>query len=415
MLGPLRGAGRGLAVDVRERRALAARAARPGPAGAARSEDQVARGVHRRAACRRRALGARPAGRRAHGEPRATRADARRSPSTARATKSPQWRAHVRRRSCRRESVAAVNAVDRKGRIIASTMPEICGPQAQPRIMAPQLAQVFAGRTQFIRPFAADPRLVAAQPFLGARPLAWVETPVRDAAGNVVAALGIATYVDRDFESILSAARPGETGEAYAFDETGTLLSEIRDVRGLQRRGHAARRRRERAAFASQGARSGPRARRVDATRRPARPNGRSRGRSPRALTAAARPTATVPLAGRAARSLPQLSRRRSHRRVALAAGRAHGHRRRDRRSTRRMRRFATCARRWRVVLDAARAHRGLGRMVHARARPRSPQGPRRVGASARTGSKASSRKAAWPRCISRITRSSSVRRRSRS
>ncbi|MCC7327500.1 MAG: serine/threonine protein kinase [Burkholderiales bacterium] len=135
------------------------------------------------------------------------------------------------------ENVAAVNTVDRNGRIIASTLPEICGLRAQQRTMAPQLAQVFAGHTQFIRPFAADSQLVAAQPFLGTRPLAWVETPSRDASGNVVAAIGFASYVDRDFEAILSAARPGETGEAYAFDETGTLLSEVRDLRGLHRAG----------------------------------------------------------------------------------------------------------------------------------------------------------------------------------
>jgi len=159
-----------------------------------------------------------------------------------------QWRARVSA-MMQAESAAAANAVDRKGLIIASTIAESCGAEAQPRILAPQLAQVFAGRTQFIRPFATDPRLVAAQPFLGARPLAWIETPVRDAAGNVVAALGIASYVDRDFESILSAARPGETGEAYAFDESGTLLSEIRDLRGLQRAGMLP----ERAAKASFG------------------------------------------------------------------------------------------------------------------------------------------------------------------
>lgn len=137
----------------------------------------------------------------------------------------------------RDENIAAVNAVDRDGRIIASSLPELCGVQAQPRTMAPQLAQVFAGRTQFIRPFVSDSGLVAAQPFLGTRPLAWVETPVRDDTGKVVAALGFATYVDRDFESILSAARPGETGEAYAFDESGTLLSEVRDIHGLHRPG----------------------------------------------------------------------------------------------------------------------------------------------------------------------------------
>jgi len=153
-----------------------------------------------------------------------------------RSDEAAAWRALVTP-LLRDENVAAVNAVDRDRRIIASSLPEICGLRAQPRTMAPQLAQVFAGRTQFIRPYAADSRLVAAQPFLGEHPLAWVETPVRDVAGNVVAALGFASYVDLDFANILSAARPGETGEAYAFDETGTLLSDVRDVRGLHRAG----------------------------------------------------------------------------------------------------------------------------------------------------------------------------------
>ncbi|MEP7329948.1 MAG: protein kinase, partial [Betaproteobacteria bacterium] len=102
------------------------------------------------------------------------------------------------------------------------------------RNAAPSLAQVFAGRTQFIRPFSADTQLVAAQPFRNARPLAWVETPIRDHNGKVVAAMGFGWFVDRDFASILTSARPGETGEAYAFDESGTLLSDVRDTRGLQ-------------------------------------------------------------------------------------------------------------------------------------------------------------------------------------
>ncbi|MFO1311574.1 MAG: serine/threonine protein kinase [Burkholderiales bacterium] len=146
------------------------------------------------------------------------------------------WRARADA-MLRAERAAAVSAIDRRGLIVASTLEEACGLEAQPRLAAPQLAQVFEGRTQFIRPFAADPTLVAARPYLGARPLAWIETPVRDASGQVVAAIGIATFVDRDFEAILSAARPGKTGEAYAFDESGTLLSEIRDARGLRRTG----------------------------------------------------------------------------------------------------------------------------------------------------------------------------------
>ena len=147
-----------------------------------------------------------------------------------------EWRAIVAP-LLRDEGVAAANVVDRRGRIVASTLEGACGLVAQARNAAPQLAEVFAGRTQFIRPFAADPQLVAAQPYLGARPLAWVETPVHDAAGVIVAALGVATYVDTSFEGILAAARPGETGEAYAFDENGTLISEVRSMRGLRSAG----------------------------------------------------------------------------------------------------------------------------------------------------------------------------------
>ncbi len=137
----------------------------------------------------------------------------------------------------RDEGVVAVNAVDRDGRVIASTLDDVCGLRVQPRIAAPQLGTVFGGRTQFIRPYAADPQLVAAQPFLGARPLAWVETPVRDATGTVVTALGFAIYVDSAFEGVLTAARPGETGEAYAFDDNGVLLSEIRSTVGMRSAG----------------------------------------------------------------------------------------------------------------------------------------------------------------------------------
>ncbi len=149
---------------------------------------------------------------------------------------SDEWRALLAP-LLRDEGVVAVNAVDRSGHIVASTLGGVCGLQVQPRTAAPPLAQVFDGRTQFIRPFAADPQLVAAQPFLGTRPLAWVETPVRDATGAIVAALGFATYVDKDFESILTQARPGNTGEAYAFDENGVLLSEIRSTSGLRAAG----------------------------------------------------------------------------------------------------------------------------------------------------------------------------------
>ena len=55
-----------------------------------------------------------------------------------------------------------------------------------------------------------------------------VATPVRDAQGEVVAGLGFAVDPEGDFSRILYVARPGETGETYAFDATGVLASRSR-------------------------------------------------------------------------------------------------------------------------------------------------------------------------------------------
>jgi serine/threonine-protein kinase len=57
------------------------------------------------------------------------------------------------------------------------------------------------------------------------RPVTWIETPVRDASGEIIASLGFAEYADGQFARILLAGRTGETGEAYAFDRRGRLLS----------------------------------------------------------------------------------------------------------------------------------------------------------------------------------------------
>ena len=210
-----------------------------------------------------------------------------------------------------------------------------------------------------------------------------------------------------------STARPGDTGEAYAFDESGTLLSEVRDTRGLRSAGVLPEGA-TRAAFllklrdpgteleAGKGI-AGALHRRLatDATG-----GGGARGER--------RVHDGLGHARRAARLVPQLPRRRGDRRVALAAGRADGRRRGDRprRSVRAVALRAADARR---RPRTAGAHRGLGDVVHARACAsvgQAGRGPphRRVSARARA-----CRKAAPPPCTSRGTRCSSGPPRSRS
>jgi serine/threonine-protein kinase len=124
------------------------------------------------------------------------------------------------------QGAVTFNAVDRNRRIIASRFPEYCGLRLSEPALQRDLAAVFRGETRFVRPHQPDERLEA-PPAVSPleRPLTWVETPVRDPSGAVIAALAFGEYADGQFAAILAAARTGATGEAYAFDRGGNLLS----------------------------------------------------------------------------------------------------------------------------------------------------------------------------------------------
>lgn len=55
-----------------------------------------------------------------------------------------------------------------------------------------------------------------------------VAAPVRDNDGVIVGALALIINPDREFSRILSVARSGDSGETYAFDQTGLLISHSR-------------------------------------------------------------------------------------------------------------------------------------------------------------------------------------------
>ena len=55
-----------------------------------------------------------------------------------------------------------------------------------------------------------------------------VAAPIRDTAGEVRGALALIFNPDKEFSRILSVARSGESGETYAFDQTGLLISRSR-------------------------------------------------------------------------------------------------------------------------------------------------------------------------------------------
>ena len=120
---------------------------------------------------------------------------------------------------------ATFNLTLASGRLIATRFPEYCGLYVDAQRFLPQLEPAFAGNSRFVRPTKDADRIAGARALRSGAPFAWVVAPVRDAGGRIVAALGIAEPADAVFASILEAARPGPSGEAFAIDAQGTILS----------------------------------------------------------------------------------------------------------------------------------------------------------------------------------------------
>jgi serine/threonine-protein kinase len=128
------------------------------------------------------------------------------------------------------------DVVDRSGRLIATNIREYCGKRLKAATFAVRLEEVFAGTTSFVRPYPETERVLDINPPID-RALAWIKAPVRNARGEVIAALGFGRYADRQFASILSAAQPGMSTEVYAFDDQGRMVSESRFTSELRELG----------------------------------------------------------------------------------------------------------------------------------------------------------------------------------
>jgi len=133
-------------------------------------------------------------------------------------------------------NAVAANVVTRDGRLLATTVDSYRGLRLAPAVIA-DLAPVFAGATRFIAPRPERERLVGATGAAVTRPIVWFAAPVRAADGRVIAALQFGKPADVRFNGILGAARLDATGEAYAFDETGMMLTESRFGDELKRLG----------------------------------------------------------------------------------------------------------------------------------------------------------------------------------
>ncbi len=135
------------------------------------------------------------------------------------------------------EEAVAVNLIGRDGAIIAALNDAYCGLSVANSEFATRIMPVFEGRTVFVRPFDEAERLGPAARVPFDRPLVWVETPVRDEAGHVIAALGFGRLADSRFGSLLVLTSAQSSREAYAFDSHGMMLTQSRYLGDLRKAG----------------------------------------------------------------------------------------------------------------------------------------------------------------------------------
>jgi serine/threonine protein kinase len=84
------------------------------------------------------------------------------------------------------------------------------------------------GRTNDLRRFNRPPPPNTGRSRRGDETLMQVAAPVRDASEIIVGALALIINPDKEFSHILSVARSGASGETYAFDQTGLMISHSR-------------------------------------------------------------------------------------------------------------------------------------------------------------------------------------------
>ena len=92
-------------------------------------------------------------------------------------------------------------------------------------------------RTNGFQHLNYSPAKNPARPRRGDVTMMQVATPVRDQAGGILGALVLIINPDQEFSRILSVARSGASGETYAFDQTGLMISHSRFDKQLKQLG----------------------------------------------------------------------------------------------------------------------------------------------------------------------------------
>jgi len=127
--------------------------------------------------------------------------------------------------------------LDLHGQTIAALLDDAIGQALAPHA-GDWISRARQGETVLVPPFRSRIELPDDDGTLAAnRPTMLVVSPVRNEAGEIVGMLAFRLRPERQFAKALASGRPGSTGETYAFDSNGLLLSDSRFDANLRRLG----------------------------------------------------------------------------------------------------------------------------------------------------------------------------------
>jgi len=125
--------------------------------------------------------------------------------------------------------------VNRQGISVGSDRDNSVGTRNLIATQRPELlGRVFGGESLFVPPVISE--VAAADGSIERTTSLFIAVPVRRSTGEVIAALAMGLDPALGFSRMLQFSRIGESGESYAFDQTGTLMSASRfesDLRAI--------------------------------------------------------------------------------------------------------------------------------------------------------------------------------------
>jgi PAS domain S-box-containing protein len=129
---------------------------------------------------------------------------------------------------CEAHGYVGFVVIDRQGRQVAALLDEALGNSLTGRPLE-TIRRAFDGPAVVTLPFQSDFALPEADGKTSTMQTTMlVATPVRNLQGDVVAVLAFRLRTANQFTEALESVRPGESGETYAFDNTGLLLTDSR-------------------------------------------------------------------------------------------------------------------------------------------------------------------------------------------